>query len=258
MPSQVVNCRKTPNTNSEVIRRLDVNGEVVEFVSTTSLDYYVWNCYKDSSEKQFWIRNDVHNYVLMNTIKKLEVEYVSQKDNSSNISNNDCGAASLLMLMKYYKREINLTVNEIVLDIKIGNDTASFTNLINFSRKKDFNPKFYRPYTIANIINKLNENHPMIVLVNYNELFAGNNYGHFFVVTGYDYNGFFVHDPYKEKDMYYDFIKFSRAYSQVGTTANMPYQALYLDNIRVNTNSVNTIINEIERLLMILKKEMGI
>jgi len=253
-----VNCREKPDINSSVVRKLSVDGEVVEFISTTSVNYYVWNQYRDLSEREFWVRNDVHNYALMNTYKKLDVDYVSQKDEESNISNNDCGAASLLILMKYYKKEINLTVNDLTLQMQIGNNFASFTNLINISKKKDFNPKFYRPYTISNIIDKLNENHPVLVLVNYNQLYPGNNYGHFFVVVGYDYNGFFVHDPYKERDMYFNYSKFSLAYSQKNTGANLPYQAMYLDNIRVDTSSIITIVNEIERLLQILKKEVNL
>lgn len=257
--NHTVNCREEPNLKSNIVRRISSNGEVVEYLSTTSTDFYVWTQYRDSANRVFWVRNDVHRFALMDTYKKLNVPYVSQKDAvEANLSGNDCGAASLLMLMKYYRTEVNLTVNDLTRQMGIKTDFASFNDLNNAAKRHGFNPKFKRPFLMPDIINSINENHPVLVLVDYDELFIGRNYGHFIVVVGYDTDNVFVHDPYEQRDMSYQHGKFLKAYSQMYTTYNLPYQSLIFDNNVVRLETVDALISEIERLFTILKREMGV
>lgn len=139
---------------------------------------------------------------------KLNVPYRSQWDNDANTHNADCGPTCVAMILNF--NDVDITPNE-VYDFIPPKDTFAFTNfseLIKATRQNnvamDYCPPNRVPYQDQNdafnhLRSNLDAGNPIIALVNYKHWkeSLGNDFegGHFVVVTGYDDQNIYFHDP---------------------------------------------------------------
>jgi len=131
----------------------------------------------------------------------LKVPYVSQLTKGAQKYNNDCGAASGVMLIKAYKPEVEITVDKFY-DLT-GQRVDRY---LNGSQIKRVLEKFHIPIkwedrkTLEDLLNYIREGRPCIVLFNYGTLrkykntyskFTGE---HFSVVVGYTKDSIILQD----------------------------------------------------------------
>jgi hypothetical protein len=216
-----VNCRAAPDINSRVEWYLTSIGVIAEYIQENEK----WVNYNYNG-KDFWVHKDVHDYVELKE-HVITTDYVSQNDADSSKHPNDCGLASLSILM----RNINgfdRSVNDLASDIQlIGRDFVSFNQLIYLAKKHNYSPEYFRPLHMSKILKSVYQNIPVLMLVNYDKLIRGKNYGHFLVVVGYD-GDIITHDPNTRAYMRYSVQSFAEAIAQLGTGSNMPFQGMYL------------------------------
>lgn len=212
-----VNCREEPNINSKILRKLDVFGEVLLHIE----DVGEWGYYEDITGLRFYLNLSVILRTEHNPTN-IDMEYISQNDKYSSKYPNDCGAASALMMIKHYNN-YNLTVDEIAEQMGIvGKSFSSFAQIIKITNRYNTRLKYVRPIHITDVVQHL----PALVLVNYGQLYANKNYGHFLIVKGYNKNVIITHDPNTKENQEYPFRQFVKALAQVGTNNNMPFQGL--------------------------------
>jgi uncharacterized protein YvpB len=139
-------------------------------------------------------------------IVKLDVPYISQFDATAKSHNADCGPTSLAMIINAGKAAAQqVTVDTLYTRYLPNKEVAAFTLLhemttigqgegIGLQRQN-----FTNDTAMNKLHNLVDQGKPFVVLVNYEKLddvvhwnFKG---GHFFVVTGYDEEHVFVHDP---------------------------------------------------------------
>ena len=133
-------------------------------------------------------------------LNDLNVPYVSQIGTGANEHNNDCGAASGVMIIKAYTGE-PITVDQFYNETGISYDGyLSASQLINVLSKHKIGAK----WTISNmqsLMENLRNGKPAICLVSYKTIrdsvatesrFAG---FHFMLAIGYDTKNIYVHDP---------------------------------------------------------------
>jgi len=132
--------------------------------------------------------------------KRLNVPYVSQIDERG-LGNNDCGQASVLMLLKYYGMAGSLTVKD------LHNQTPGKTSaeqLVALAKRNALATlKVDRTLPNVDTFRAILDNgRPIILLVDYKKLMfpvhlaSGVDQGlHWFVLIGYTKTGFIVHDP---------------------------------------------------------------
>lgn len=130
-------------------------------------------------------------------MKNINVPYKSQHDQDARRTANDCGPASIAMILNYYGESV--TTDEVFLR------TGADQGLIGISEMKSaieyYGYGYSRPLkqTPDDIKKYIDQDIPVIALVKYGSLksvqdktFKG---GHFFVVVGYREDGYFVNDP---------------------------------------------------------------
>lgn len=161
----------------------------------------------------------------------LPVVYVSQLTGESGEHNNDCGAASSLMLLRTYNLANTVTVNQFYNSIYPSGDYALSASQMQ-SKMAGYGLKttWKVDMTIENCFTSLREKKPILALIHYGALvdagvtertsFRG---AHFLVVTGIDLESVYLHDPYRtdgEIDIVVSHSVFELAWSQCTLDGN--------------------------------------
>lgn len=127
----------------------------------------------------------------------LKVPYKSQWDADANKTANDCGAASVAMILNYYGE--NVTTNDVFDKTGAGLGLISIAQIEKAIKSFGYTTKRIVQSTPEVLKSYLDKDIPVIALVHYGSLkstqdknFKG---GHFFVVVGYRDDGYFVNDP---------------------------------------------------------------
>lgn len=136
----------------------------------------------------------------------LNVPYVSQRGSDADISNNDCGIASLLMLFRYRMLAMGFlvpdvpTVDDLVKYTPLAGDPKalmSFADIIALAKRIGAKAQHRMDMTPDIIKAHIANGTPVMALVDYSAYYLGGaKIPHLIVVTGYDKNGFVTHDPY--------------------------------------------------------------
>lgn len=135
---------------------------------------------------------------------QLSVPYHSQWSDSSSINITDCGPTCLAMILNYFG--IDATSDSLYkahLPRKRPHDFTTFAELRNIAREYNITlnrSKFnHRDEALANLRQAVADGWPVLTLVKYRpwKQATGNDFdfGHFVVVTGFEGNQFFFHDP---------------------------------------------------------------
>lgn len=163
----------------------------------------------------------------------LSVPYISQIGENADAHNNDCGAASVLMLLKAYQ-QIEMTVDEFYTSFNITKDVyLSVTQLRNALSSRGISTEYKANLSIQDIFAKLALGIPLIPLFRYKVLSdAGLTFSkfqgpHFAVVVGMDIKNIYIHDPlYKEPGAgnakAYPLELFWKAWTEVGQDTKNP------------------------------------
>lgn len=191
------NIRSGPGTNYVVSRRIDLAGTLTDYIeSAQDSSGYTWHRYQLG-----WIREDVVTMALLDPASvKRDVPYKNQNAAGATLSRNDCGPASLAMLVEYYA-DLTVTVDEVGKAAgQVGHNFTNFYQLDAAAKHYNLIPQYHRPASLAWIIQRVQVNTPVLMLVNYGEFHTGQDFGHFVVVIGYEYteqDGLFIiyHDP---------------------------------------------------------------
>lgn len=134
---------------------------------------------------------------------QLPVPYRSQWDSDADSHSADCGPTSLVMILGYYN--IPMTPNQVYNHIaprKSGEYTKAW-ELMNVAKlrgvKLSWRAYANRTAALDNLRANLDAGNPFIALIKYQpwRRLTGNqfDFGHFIVVTGYDDNHIYFHDP---------------------------------------------------------------
>lgn len=135
---------------------------------------------------------------------KLDVPYRSQWAADAATHAADCGPTSLAMLLNY--RGVNMTPDRVydhIPTVKKSEDYTTFSELLQVAKDKNV-PLTYRAYAdqdeaFRNLRANLDAGNPVMALVKYKPWreTLGNafDFGHFVVVTGYDDENVYLHDP---------------------------------------------------------------
>jgi len=138
--------------------------------------------------------------------KLLKVPYYSQLGKGAEYYINDCLAACFRMVWGYYRLSLGLdnpadvTVNDFSKDIY--NSTHSLGSVLDVYKLKSPRTIPYVPVskdngiTVSKITRSIDNDWPVIALILYNKIRDIKPIGHFVVVTGYDDDNLFIHDPY--------------------------------------------------------------
>ncbi|GAB4450681.1 MAG: hypothetical protein Kow00120_20990 [Anaerolineae bacterium] len=132
--------------------------------------------------------------------RKLDVPWVSQLDNRLP---NDCGHASVLMLLKYAGLGDGLTVNDLFYSGVAPQGYTTAWHLVRLAAHYGLSCAVESPFAASDyFIAQINDNKPVIPLVDYASLnlpphlISGPDQGaHWLVVVGYDRDYYYVHDP---------------------------------------------------------------
>lgn len=169
--------------------------------------------------------------------KNLPVVYKSQWDDDASKSNNDCGPASIAMILDFFGKTI--TTNEINEMIQDGG-LVTFQQLTDVIDKLGFGFELKRDCKFEDIVTSINNGVPVMPLVHYGSLnstqdkvFKG---GHFMVVVGYLENGdLLVNDPNFKDNLrqdgdhhIYTKQEFMKAWGECNLDGNMNYQMLII------------------------------
>jgi predicted double-glycine peptidase len=129
--------------------------------------------------------------------KNLQVRYKSQWDDDAKASNNDCGPASIAMILNYYG--LNVTTDQVFAKTGADGGLISIAKMQNAIINLGYESEFKKNISVDDLKNYINQDIPVIALVHYGSLnstqdknFKG---GHFFDVVGYRDDGYFVNDP---------------------------------------------------------------
>lgn len=130
--------------------------------------------------------------------QNLSVPYLSQWDQTAVLSNNDCGAAAVAMILNYYGE--NLTVDQVQQKTGSSGGLVTIEQLQKAITACGYSSEVYTGQTFDNLKNFLTRGLPVVALVHYGSLtstqdkqFKG---GHFFDVVGYrSDNSVYVNDP---------------------------------------------------------------
>lgn len=232
------NVRAAPKVTSEKpIRTLTTSGALVERVgSLNTSDGHTWHEYVFADSGRGWIRDDVHERVeLANVTVQLDVPYKSQNDADSDDHSNDCGPASLAMMINY--AGITVTVDEVSEEAGlVGSNFSHFNDLIRAAKAWDFKAAHRAPFRLTDVLASLVQGYPVLSLVYYHHLMPGKKYGHFLVPVGYllEANSkslsIVVHDPNDGSNAVYPASQFADALAYRGSTQNGPFQSLVFTN----------------------------
>lgn len=135
----------------------------------------------------------------------LPVTYVSQLGGAANEHNNDCGAASSLMLLKSYSLCKDMTVDTFYNLVKPSGDTALRVGELQIQMAGSGLKNTWKVgMTLTEVFANLHDKIPMIALIHYAPLVdaglterTGFRGAHFVVITGIDLDNIFINDPYR-------------------------------------------------------------
>jgi len=163
----------------------------------------------------------------------LSVPYIPQIGPNADAHNNDCGAASVLMLLKAY-HQIEMTVDEFYTTFNISKDVyLSVSQLRNALSSRGISTDYKANLTIQDVFAKLALGIPLIALFRYKVLAdAGLTFSkfqgpHFAVVVGMDIKNIYINDPlYKEPGAgnakAYPLDLFWKSWTEVGQDSKNP------------------------------------
>lgn len=173
---------------------------------------------------------------------KLQIPYVSQEDLGAKAFANDCGPTCLKMLLGWAGLAEKVSVDQISRDIKIAprgkGSFAGFNQLMFAASKYGLKLVYQRPTSLDKLRAELDAGRPSIALIHYGSISRRQstfNGGHFVIVSGYDDDLIFLHDPdwwgdRRDEGIYLPVPadEFETAYGPVGAkkAGNIPYQAL--------------------------------
>ena len=135
----------------------------------------------------------------------LPVSYVSQLGATSSGHNNDCGAASSLMLLNTYNLAKDVTVDQLYNSISPTGDLAlSMGDMELEIAKRGLKTARKTKATPEIVFGILRERKPLLTLIHYAPLVdakvtekTGFRGAHFVVITGIDFENIFINDPYR-------------------------------------------------------------
>ncbi len=146
----------------------------------------------------------VVEYKLGNSLRPvtlLPVPYISQLGPGAELHNNDCGAASAVMLMRAYQKS-SLTPNGFYGQFNISGDPFLSVNQIkNAMNTMGLLTEFRAGLSIPDLFNLIASGKPSIVLIRYKTLYEAGltektfQGPHFAVVVGLDPKYVYLHDP---------------------------------------------------------------
>lgn len=163
--------------------------------------------------------------------KNLSVPYSSQWDQDAKRTNNDCGPASIKMILNYFGE--NVTTDQVFDLTGAGKGLISISQMKTGISKLGYTAQYVPTGSVELLKGYIDKGIPVIVLVHYGSLnstqdknFKG---GHFFVVVGYRDDGYFVNDP-NFKDEYrihgdhhfYKKTEFEKAWNDATLDGNNP------------------------------------
>jgi len=128
----------------------------------------------------------------------LPVKYKSQWDDDAKGTQNDCGPASIAMILNYYGE--NLTTDQVFSKTGAGSGLIGISQMVKAIEAFGYTTFRKTQSSVAELKSYLDKGIPVIALVKYGSLgptvqdktFKG---GHFFAVVGYRDDGYFVNDP---------------------------------------------------------------
>lgn len=204
--------------------------------------------------------------------RNLEVPYKSQWDQDAGRSNNDCGPASIAMVLNYYGEK--LTTDAVHVLTEAGGGLIGFSQLLTAIRALGYQGERLARQTPEVIKQYIDKDIPVIALVKYGSLestqdkkFKG---GHFFVVVGYREDGYFVNDPNFKDDLrshgdHHFFTKeeFERAWKDAEKDGNQPNSLIAIqrkvqNNTGGNMKTDGEYRGEYWNGLMAIRKELGL
>lgn len=168
----------------------------------------------------------------------LSVAYKSQWDGDAGKTANDCGPASIAMLLNYYGE--NLTTDMVFEKTGAGSGLISWPQLQKAISAFGYVSHLERSQSLPRLRQLIDLNCPVIVLVHYGSLkstqdknFKG---GHFFLMVGYHDGGFFVNDS-NFKDALrnqgdhhnYETSEFDKAWADCTVDGNQAYSLLWVE-----------------------------
>ncbi|GEM_PF-1417707 len=178
--------------------------------------------------------------------RNLRVPYKSQWDEDARKTANDCGPASIAMILAYYGQ--NFSTDQIFEKTGAGQGLITFNQLKQAIEACGFEYVRKDNQTSDSIKQYIDQDVPVIALVKYGSLgstvqdknFKG---GHFFTVVGYRDDGYFVNDPNFKGDLrdhgdhhFYPKSDFERAWSDATKDGN-PKNSLIIIPRKSHTSS---------------------
>ncbi len=171
-------------------------------------------------------------------MRNLEVKYKSQWDNDAGKTKNDCGPASIAMILNYYGE--SLTTDTVFEKTEADQGLIGWDELQKAIKSFGYIPHLERNATPERIRELIDQNLPPIVLVHYGSLnstqdkkFKG---GHFFLVVGYREDGYFVNDPNFRDALrqdgdhhFYTKEEFESAWAETLQDKNQPHSLLWIE-----------------------------
>lgn len=181
----------------------------------------------------------------------LPVPYKSQHDSDASRSKNDCGPASIAMILGYYGE--NVTTDQVHEKTGAGGGLIGINQMVKAIESFGYKTTRFTQATAALLKSWLDQGIPVIALVKYGSLgstvqdktFTG---GHFFTVVGYREDGYFVNDPNFWGDYrahgdhhFYPKADFEKAWADTAKDNNQPnsFQVIHPKNQIPNPPSGN-------------------
>lgn len=127
----------------------------------------------------------------------LNVPYKSQWDDDATATQNDCGPASIAMILNFYNEK--LSTNDVFYKSGAGLGYVTFAQMFNSITSYGYRYELITGCSIGKLKEFVDKEIPVIALVHYGELASRQDQKftgpHFFVVCGYDDNNYIVNDP---------------------------------------------------------------
>jgi len=179
-------------------------------------------------------------------MKNLDVPYKSQWDDDATATMNDCGPASIAMILSFYDKK--LTTDEVFYKTGAGQGYVTFAQMTKAISDYGFKYDVLTEQTTEKLKSLIDQGIPPIVLVHYGSLSSRQDKGfsgaHFFVLRGYRDDGYFVNDPnfwgnYRidGENHFYSKTEFEEAWSTCNIDGN-PNNSI----IVIYPNQTNTVI----------------
>lgn len=223
--------RSAPNTGSSTVGDLNTLGFKCYKEDTTGVNSQDWTKYvNDNYPNGFWVRNDSH---------KSSIVYPNRILTSDNVfSTTKQAYAALLTMYKYYNNDTKVTLEDI--ENVVGNKTFEINDLLFVSAQSGFSPVYKRPYHLPDIFESINNDKPVLLVVNNAQLYANKNYINYVVVVGYDDNYLYVQNPEQNQNYtIHKYTKFNKAIGQYQNESTIPFQAIYFEDKLPNDESLS-------------------